>query len=121
MANAIIDLLMKDESIPMSWGVNEIKYLADGVTFKVNGFKFKGYVMVLSANKQCTKFNIMYIKDNEVIDSECGVKARNLVSTIDKYVELVDNYGKTVNDDAISKISKMVGFDVSGFKNIMIV
>lgn len=38
MKNEIIDLLIKEKSIPMSWGVNEIRYVADGVAFKVNGF-----------------------------------------------------------------------------------
>ena len=119
--NKIFEIIMKDQSIPMSWGLKEAYGLSWGLTFKVDGLKFKGDVMIYSKNDQCTKFDVVYIKDDVVIDKQQGVKAKNLVSTIDKYVELVDNYDEARKKWTLEQLSKQVGFDVSGFKNVVII
>lgn len=119
--NEILKILMKEQTIPMSWGMNEVYYDEVSVRFTVNGFNFKGDVMVIAANVQFSKFNVYYLKDNKVVDKVKGVKAKNLVDTIDKYVELVDNYAEVRKQWAIQQISKTVGFDVSGLKEIVIV
>jgi len=119
--NEILKVLMKEETIPMSWGMIEVSCDDVSVRFEVNGFKFKGDVMVIAANAQFSKFNVLYLKDNMVVDVVKGVKAKKLVDTIDQYVELVDNYDEVRNQWAIQEISKTVGFDVSGLKEIFIV
>lgn len=119
--NEILKILMKKQSIPMSWGMTDVYYDEVSVRFTVNGFKFKGDVMVIAANAQFSKFNVFYLKDNKVVNEVKGVKAKNLVDTIDKYVELVDNYDEVRNQWAIQEISKIAGFDVSGLKDIIIV
>lgn len=108
--NEIITILMKEQSKPMSWGMKDVYYDEVSVRFTVNGFKFQGDVMVIADNVQFSKFNVYYLKDNKVVDKVKSVKAKNLVDTIDKHVELVDNYNEVRNDWAIEQIKKQFGF-----------
>lgn len=121
MNKKIISLLLKDETIPMSWGVTEFKCAAEGVAFSVNGFKFKGDVLIVSTNKQCSKFDVAFLKGGDVVEEKNNIKAKNLVKTIDNYVEKTDNYDADRKDWVLDEITKMTGMDARGFKNIMIV
>ena len=119
--NEILKILMKEKTIPMSWGMIDASCDESSVRFTVNGFKFQGDVLVIATNAQFSKFNVFYLKDNKVVDDVKGVKAKNLVNTIDKYVELVDNYDEVRNQWALQEISKAIGFDASGLKEIFVV
>lgn len=78
-----------------SWGFNSPKTITNGLSFKVQGFKFKGTVEVVY-NEGSDLFDISLIKGGKTFEAVEGVYIDQLVSVIDNHVEKVDNYNERV-------------------------
>ena len=65
------------------------------LSFKVQGFKFKGSVEVVY-NEGRDLFDLSFIKRNKVVKSIDGVFFDSLVEVIDDYVEKTTDYEKRV-------------------------
>lgn len=81
-----------------SWGFNSPKAIANGLSFKVQGFKFKGTVEVIY-NEGADLFDISFIKGGKTVEAVEGIYLDQLVTVIDHHVELVDNYKERVEDE----------------------
>lgn len=81
-----------------SWGFNSPKAITNGLSFKVQGFKFKGTVEVVY-NEGTDLFDISLIKGGKTVEAVEGVYIDQLVTVIDHHVELVDNYKERVEDE----------------------
>ena len=81
-----------------SWGFNSPKAIANGLSFKVQGFKFKGTVEVIY-NEGADLFDISFIKGGKTVEVVEGIYLEQLVTVIDHHVELVDNYKERVEDE----------------------
>ena len=94
MANYIYRIIFANPYIPFSWGFNSQRAIENGLQFKVQGFKFKGFVQVVY--NECTDlFDVKFLEDTfvkELVTSEEGLYLDNLVSVIDNVVEKTDNY-----------------------------
>lgn len=84
--------------IVWSWGFNSPMAIEKGLRFKVQGFKFKGWVEVVY-NKGTDLFDISYIKGNKVVEAVNGVFFDKLVDVIDNYVEKTSDYEKHVEEE----------------------
>ena len=81
--------------IMWSWGFNSPKTITNGLSFKVQGFKFKGTVEVVY-NEDTDLFDISFIKINKVVEIIEGIYIDQLITVIDNHVEKVDNYKERV-------------------------
>lgn len=95
MAKYIMRILKSQLMKMWSWEFNSPTALANGLQFKVNGFKFKGIVEVVY-NEGTDLFDISFIKRNKVIDTVEGCYLDMLVNVIDNRVEKVKNYEERV-------------------------
>ena len=95
MAMYIMRIFKSQLMIVWSWGFNSPKAIANGLSFKVQGFKFKGTVEVVY-NEGSDLFDISFIKCSKIIDAVEGVYIDQLVTVIDNHVEKVDNYNERV-------------------------
>lgn len=84
-----------------SWGANTWRAIEDGLYFRVQGFKFKGEVMIiLRANDTYT---ISFIKNRVVVQVYADVYFDDMVDLIDNEVEYTgENYINDV-DNAVYK------------------
>ena len=69
--------------------------LANGLRFKVSGYKFRGVVDVIY-NEGRDLFDVSFIKANKVVKSIDGVYFDMLVDTIDDFVEKTSDYDQRV-------------------------
>ena len=69
--------------------------IANGLRFKVQGFKFKGTVEI-EYNEGTDLFDVRLIKNGKVVETVEDVYLDSLVDVIDYRVEKVDNYKKRV-------------------------
>lgn len=95
MAMYIMRILKSQLMIMWSWGFNSPKTITNGLSFRVQGFKFKGTVEVVY-NEGCDLFDISFIKCDKIIEAVEGVYIDQLVTVIDNHVEKVDNYNERV-------------------------
>lgn len=95
MAMYIMKILKSQLMIMWSWGFNSPKVISNGLSFKVQGFKFKGTVEVVY-NESSDLFDISLIKGGKAVEAVEGVYIDQLVSVIDNHVEKVDNYNERV-------------------------
>lgn len=99
MANYILSILRSNLNIIWSWGFNSPKPLDNGLTFKVQGFLHKGWV-VIEYNEGSDLFDIKLLTDQlEEVKSIEGVYFDELVDVIDDAVECCENYDQRVKDE----------------------
>lgn len=97
IANTIRKQLMGLGKIKVwSWGANSWKAISNGLSFKVQGFKFKGIVNItLKGNDTYT---IQLIKRNKLVEEFTNIHYDEMVDLIDYQVEYTgENYEKDVN------------------------
>lgn len=80
--------------VVLSWGFNSPISIADGLRFKVQGFKFTGTVEVIY-NEGMDLFEV-YLSDGRV---ETDVYADSLVDVIDGLVERTNDYEERVKKE----------------------
>jgi hypothetical protein len=95
MANYIMKILRSYAMVVFSWEFNSPIANANGLRFKVQGFKFKGSVEV-EYNEATDLFNVRLIKNGKVVELIEDVYLDSLVGVIDYRVEKVDNYKQRV-------------------------
>jgi hypothetical protein len=84
----------------MSWGVCKFRALQgdEGVMFHVQGFKFIGWVKIVF-DEGADLFNIFYIDNKGKTQKiQKGIYFDELVDTIDREVEKVENYNQRVKE-----------------------
>lgn len=100
MAVYIMQILSTKPNVVMSWGVCKFKALQgdEGVMFHVQGFKFNGWVKCVY-DLGADLFNIFYIDNKgETQKIQKGIYFDELVDTIDREVEKVENYNQRVKE-----------------------
>lgn len=85
---------MSKVMVVLSWGFNSPKAITNGMSFKVQGFKFSGTVEVVY-NAGMDLFNIHLSNGTVVAD----VYADCLVDVIDGLVERTNNYEEMVKKE----------------------
>lgn len=99
MANYILSILRTNLNTVWSWGFNSPKPTQNGLTFKVQGFLHKGWV-VIEYNEGSDLFDVKLLSSQlkEVKFIE-GVYFDELVDVIDNSVEYCKNYEEKVKDE----------------------
>jgi hypothetical protein len=100
MAVYIMQILSTKPNVVMSWGVCKFRALQgdEGVMFHVQGFKFNGWVKCVY-DLGADLFNIFYIDNKgETQKIQKGIYFDELVDTIDREVEKVENYNQRVKE-----------------------
>ena len=96
MAQYIYSILKSQLMVTWSWGFNSPTPLANGLQFKVQGFKHKGYVTVIY-NEGKDLFEISLLNyQMELVKKIEEVYFDELVSMIDEEVEKVIDYANRV-------------------------
>lgn len=95
MTNYIMQILRSQLMVVFSWGFNTPTAIANGLRFKVQGFKFSGTVEVIY-NEGADLFDVKLIKNDKVVELVEGVYLDTLVDVIDCRVEKVDNYKQRI-------------------------
>lgn len=95
MAEYIMQIFKAYAMVVFSWGFNTPTAIANGLRFKVQGFKFKGTVEVVY-NEGTDLFEVKLIKNGKVVETVEDVYLDSLVDVIDYRVEKVDNYKQRV-------------------------
>lgn len=97
MAEYILTILRSQLMIMWSWGFNSPTRLPEdrGLAFKVQGFKYKGWVEVIYDEGLDTFTVILKKIGNKVED----VYFDELVNVIDSLVERTEDYEKRVNKE----------------------
>lgn len=95
MTNYIMQILRSQLMVVFSWGFNTPTAIANGLRFKVQGFKFSGTVDVVY-NEGADLFDVKLIKNDKVVELVEGVYLDTLVDVIDCRVEKVDNYKQRI-------------------------
>jgi len=98
MAKYIMQILKSQLMVVWSWGFNSPMAVKNGLRFKVQGFKFKGFVEVVY-NEGSDLFDVYFIKAGKVSKTIDGVFFDMLVSVIDNYVEKTSDYEKRVREE----------------------
>ena len=96
----ILRILSCKPNVVMSWGVCKFRALQgdEGVMFHVQGFKFNGWVKCVY-DLGADLFNIFYIDNKgETQKIQKGIYFDELVDTIDREVEKVENYNQRVKE-----------------------
>ena len=98
MANYILAILKTSQNIVWSWGFNSPKPLESGLSFKVQGFLHKGWVLV-EYNEGSDLFDIKLLteelRDVKLIE---GVYVDQLIDVIDDSVECCENYQQKLKE-----------------------
>lgn len=99
MANYILSILRTNLNIVWSWGFNSPKPTQNGLSFKVQGFLHKGWVVV-KYNEGTDLFGIKLLTDQlKEIKSIEGIYVNQLIDMIDDMVECCDNYDQKVKNE----------------------
>lgn len=77
--------LLKEEEIVSSWGISDISIIDNKVSFKVEGFRYKGLVTIFSNGEGLL---------DVVLDSRShkNVPIDNILAILDSEIELSDDY-----------------------------
>ena len=94
MANYIYTVLMSKVMVVLSWGLNSPIAIADGLRFKVQGFKYTGTVEVI-CNAGTDLFNVHLSNGTVVAD----VYADCLVDVVDGLVKHTNDYEERVKKE----------------------
>ena len=96
MANYIHSILKSQLMVVWSWGFNSPKALPNGLQFKVQGFKFKGYVSIVYKEGK-DLFAVSFLNYQMETKKEIsGVYFDELVEVIDSVVEKTNDYENKV-------------------------
>lgn len=99
MANYILSILRTNLNIVWSWGFNSPKPTQNGLTFKVQGFLHKGWV-VIEYNEGSDLFDVKLLSSQlKGVKFIEGVYFDELVDVIDNSVEYCKNYEEKVKDE----------------------
>ena len=98
MAKYIMSILKTQLMVVWSWGFHQPMALANGLRFKVSGYKFRGVVDVIY-NEGSDLFDLRFLKANKVVNTIEGVFFDMLVDTIDDYVERTPDYEQRVKEE----------------------
>lgn len=98
MAKYIMSILRSELMVMWSWGFHSPVVIPNGLKFKVEGFKFVGWVEV-KYNQGADLFDISFTKSGKVVKAINGVFFDELVSVIDNYVEKTANYAERVRKE----------------------
>ena len=99
MANYILSILKTQLMVMWSWGLNSPMALTNGLQFKVQGFKFKGYVSV-TYNEGTDLFDISLLNYQMATQKEIkDIYFDQLVMIIDNEVEMVNDYENRVKQE----------------------
>lgn len=88
--NHIISILKADLNTVLSWGANSFLAYENGLSFKVQGFKFKGRVSIVY-NEGTDLFDISFKNENG-IEKIGDVYVDTLVDVIDRHVEFTGTH-----------------------------
>jgi len=92
----IMRILMARPNITCSWGVSAWTVIKDGARFKVNGFKFRGYVAI-TYNYGTDLFDVAYFDESKAFVAAFeGLYIDQLQTDIDEYVEHTSDYESRV-------------------------
>lgn len=97
MAEYILSILRSQLMIMSSWGFNSPTRLSDnrGLGFKVQGFKYKGWVEVVY-DEGLDTFSVILKNTGKVVED---VYFDELVNVIDSLVERTDGYEERVKEE----------------------
>jgi hypothetical protein len=122
VAEGIWEILRCSAFVLMSWGVTDYKETTykemQGIRFKVNGFLFKGTVIVV-LNEGADLYEIYCLNsDGKVVKSHDGIFCDELVDSIDKLIEKDssdEDYTKNVNKWLVEDVvqCQMISDDVA--------
>jgi hypothetical protein len=99
MANYIYSILKSQLNILWSWGLNSPVALSNGLQFKIQGFKHKGYVTIIY-NEGKDLFDIsLFNCQMVIIKKNKDVYFDQLVEAIDNEVEKVNDYENRVKQE----------------------
>lgn len=96
MANYIYSILKTQLMVVWSWGFNSPQALTNGLQFRVQGFKFKGWVSIVY-NQGKDLFDVSFLNNQMKIQKKITeVYFDELVNTIDAVVEKTTDYESKV-------------------------
>ncbi len=97
MAEYILSILRSQLMVMWSWGFNSPTRLAEdrGLAFKVQGYKYKGWVKVMY-DEGLDTFSVILKKTGKVVED---VYFDELVNVIDSLVERTADYEERVKND----------------------
>ncbi len=99
MANYILSILRTQSMIVFSWGFHQPTTITDGLKFKVQGFKYRGWVVV-TYNHGADLFDITLTDlSGGVVQEIEGVYFDELVGIIDDVVERTHDYQNRVKSE----------------------
>ena len=99
MTKYIYKILLSQPTILMSWGFSSPIVIKQGLKFSVNGFILQGKVQIIY-NEGADLFDLMFFtEDNQTRNTLTGIYIDELVDTIDRQVERVNNYNERVNQE----------------------
>lgn len=101
LANYIFSILKSSRMIMWSWGFSDPNALPnnEGVIFRVNGFKHKGWVKV-AYNEGIDLFVVILLdKQNNELQQIEGIYFDCLVDVIDEAVERTSDYAERVKNE----------------------
>ena len=99
MTKYIYKILLSQPTILMSWGFTSPIVIKQGLRFSVNGFILKGEVQIIY-NEGADLFDLTFFtEENQIRNTLTGIYIDELVDTIDRHVERVNNYNARVNQE----------------------
>jgi len=99
MARYILKILMADPIVLFSWGFHDVKTMKNGLRFTVNGYLHSGDVEI-TYEEGSDSFKVRtFREDNTVKQEKSGIYISELTDTIDRMVELCDDYADKVLND----------------------
>ena len=82
----LVRVLMGQRMKVWSWGIHSLTSNENGISFKVQGFKFVGKVHI-DYDQGLDLWSINFVKNGKSVKSIEGVYTEDLVDTIDREVE----------------------------------
>ena len=95
LAQYILSIFRTAPMVVFSWGFNTPIAINNGLRFRVNGFKHKGWVEVVY-NEGKDLFEVRLIKHGNIIKEVEDVYVDMLINLIDGMVERTENYKEDV-------------------------
>ncbi|MDE5567123.1 MAG: hypothetical protein K2J12_01650 [Muribaculaceae bacterium] len=99
MAEYILQILRSQLMVMLSWGFNSPTRLPEdhGLAFKVQGYKYKGWVEVIY-DEGLDTFTVVLKKTGKVVED---VYFDELVNVFDSLVERTDDYEERVKNEYV--------------------
>jgi len=102
-ANYIVGILKAYLNTILSWGLYNLTAHTDGLSFKVQGFKFKGTVSIVY-NEGTDLFDISFKNENGIEKIE-DVYVDTLVDVIDRHVEFTGTHYRQDVEEWLSNMN----------------